>query len=256
MTVKTFDKANSKNRSILNFKIDRGETQKNVNEQILKYLSNVFTHQMPLKVLDLPCGTGLFISYLTKLFPNAEIFGADIQIPSNRDIGRYLQMDLSKDFDLKEEDKFDLITSISGVMMFSNTSNFIFNCVKHLNKDGHFIVTNDNFRTIKDKLSLLLFGRDRLFKLIYEDNEEVTQQIPIQELCRLLRTNGMTIEKIEYTSFYIKDLIYLPIAILIYPIQLAYILRYKTNLPNELKAAMFPFKHYFCKHYIVYTTKH
>ncbi|MGI8634111.1 MAG: methyltransferase domain-containing protein [Segetibacter sp.] len=229
MTAKMFDERHTKNKIIFNFNIERGETQKNVNEQILKHLSNKFSSDKSLKILDLPCGSSLFITYLTKLFPNAEIFGADIQKHSDGNSERYLQMDLSKDLLLKKEEKFDLITSISGVMMFSNTSNFISNCVNHLHKEGTFIVTNDNFRTIKDKLSLLFLGRDRLFKMIYEDSEEVTQQVPIQELCRLLRINVMTIAKIEYTSFYIKDLIYLPIAILIYPIQCAYIWRHKTN---------------------------
>ena len=251
---KGFDNSNLKQGNIINFPIERGETQKNVNRKVLEYITKKFDRRQVFTSLDLPCGSGLFIAYLNKLFPGSTIVGADIQKPSGETAYRHMHMDLSKDFLLQPEEKFDLITSISGIMMFGNTSNFIANCVRHLKNGSTFIITNDNFRTIKDKLSLLFLGKDRLFKLIYEDSEEVTQQVPIQELCRLLRINGLTIEKIEYTSMYVKDLIYLPIAILTYPIQLIYIWRYKTAL-TSLKWTMFPFRHYFCKHYIIYTTK-
>jgi 2-polyprenyl-3-methyl-5-hydroxy-6-metoxy-1,4-benzoquinol methylase len=247
---------NKKVESIIGFKIERGETQKNVNQRILHHLVGKINRNHVFKGLDLPCGSMLFVEYLNKVFPDASIIGADLQRPSKASSHQYIQMDLAKDFLLKPEEKFDVITSVSGIMMFGNTLNFVSNCVRHLQKGGTFIITNDNFRTIKDKLSILFLGRDRLFKLIYEDTEEVTQQVPIQELVRLLRVNGMTIDKIEYTSFYLKDLIYLPIAVLIYPIQFIYLLRYKTTLRATLIQAMFPFKHYFCKHYIIYANKY
>ena len=139
--------------------------------------------------------------------------------------------------------------------MFCNTLSFISNCSRRLNKNGTFIITNDNSATIIDKLSFLFLGRHRIFKAIYEDSEELTQNVSIQELCRLLRTNGLIIEKIKFTSFYRKDLIYLPIAILIYPIQWMYLRLYKAKLPSDLKREMFPFKHYFCKHYIIIARK-
>lgn len=255
MTLKeSFDKSDIKEDNIIYFEIERGETQKNVTQQVLHYIIKKFKRGQIFKSLDLPSGSGFFIGYLSKLFPNASIVGADIQKPSPDTTAKYIQMDLTKDFLLHPEEKFDLITSISGIMMFGNTLNFISNCAMRLQKGGTFIITNDNFRTIKDKLSILFLGKDRLFNLIYEDSEEVTQQVPIQELCRLLRLNGLLIEKIEYTSMYMKDLIYLPIALLVYPIQLIFIWRYRTSL-NSLKWEMFPFKHYFCKHYIIYTSK-
>ncbi len=231
--------------------ITRGETQKHVNYNILQYCADKFSKESYFKALDLPCGSMNFLNYMRRLFPKADLYGADLKTPSHHDNFRFIKMDLAKDLITPEEEKFDLITSISGVMMFGNTLNFISNCAARLKKDGIFIVTNDNAATIKDKISFLLLGHYRIFKAIYEDSEEMTQNVPIQELCRLLRINGLTIEEIKYTSAYGKDLIYLPIALLAYPIQWLYLRRLKTTLPAPLKQQMFPFKYCFCRHYII-----
>ena len=250
------ESAVSSNASVLeNMEIIRGETQKHVNYKILEYLVKRFDKDSPLKVLDLPCGGMHFLSYMRRLFPKADLYGADIKSLRPEESIHYIQMDLTKDFTISEEEKFDLITSISGIMQFSNTLSFISNCVRRLKKDGTFIITNDNASTVKDKISFLLLGHHRIFKVLYEDAEELTENVSIQEVCRLLRTNGLEIEGIKYTSAYRKDIIYLPIAILIYPIQWIYLRRYKTKLPDHLKWQMYPFKYCFCKHYIITARK-
>ncbi|MEJ7738046.1 MAG: class I SAM-dependent methyltransferase [Chitinophagaceae bacterium] len=230
----------------------RGETQKDVNCTVLTHLANRFSKESVIKALDLPCGNMAFLFYLRALFPLAELVGADLMKPEvqNNDI-RFVQMDLTKDFTLPADEQFDLITSISGIMMFSNTLSFIENCILRLKKGGTFVLTNDNSATIIDRLAFLFLGRFRIFKSIYEDTEELTENVPAQELCRLLRTHGVAIETIKYTSFYLKDIKYLPIALLVYPFQLLYLSRLKTDLPRWLKWQMYPFKHLFCKHYII-----
>jgi 2-polyprenyl-3-methyl-5-hydroxy-6-metoxy-1,4-benzoquinol methylase len=241
--------------SRLTFEIERGETQKGVNAEVLKLIIERFSRVKKLKALDLPCGTGLFLGYLKKLYSEAILKGADIQKPKQTDNVGYIKMDLSKDFLLAPEEKFDLITSISGVMMFGNTSGFIENCEKYLSPGGTFIVTNDNSATIIDKLFFLFLGRPRLFRPFYQDTEGVTQNVPIQELYRLLKINGLVIETIKFTSIYTKDLIFLPIAILIYPIQKLYLSLYKPKISDGLIKLMFPFRHYFCRHYIIVASK-
>lgn len=244
-----------KSTTSLDIIIDRGETQKNVNNAVLQYLVAHFNKNEKYKMLDVPCGTMLFSNYLLKFFPNADITGADIKYPLNEGGKNFIQMDVSKEFLIREEERFDLITSISGIMMFGNTQSFIANCTNRLAKKGTFIITNDNSSTIKDRLSFLLLGRNRLFNLMYSDAEEVTQYVPIQEVCRLLRINGLQIKDIRYTSFYIKDILLLPLALLVYPFQFLYLLQSKTSLPTSLKWKMFPFKYLFCKHYIIFTCK-
>ncbi|GEO10444.1 class I SAM-dependent methyltransferase [Segetibacter aerophilus] len=241
------------NEHRLNFAVARGETQKNVNKEILKFLTKRFEKKQPSKILDLPCGTMLFASYLKLIFPSAQITGADIQEPAVEET-RFVKMDLTKEFSLLTDETYDLITSISGIMMFGNTLSFISNCSKRLTPEGTFIITNDNSATILDKLFFLFLGRFRLFKPVFEDSETLIQNVSIQELCRLLRTNGLEIETIKYTSIYVKDLLFFPIAILIYPIQTLY-LYYKTKYSTPLVRLMFPFKQYFCRHYIIVARK-
>jgi 2-polyprenyl-3-methyl-5-hydroxy-6-metoxy-1,4-benzoquinol methylase len=234
------------------FVVHRGQTQRNVNHTVLTALINTFPDHAALQVLDLPCGNLEFLTYLAALFPSATLTGADIVTPPHKSdrIG-FVQMDLTRNFDLPAGQQFDLITCISGVMMFGNTLSFVRNCIARLKPGGVFIVTNDNSATIIDRLAYLFFGRYRLFKPLYEDDETLTQYVSIQELCRLLRTHHVAVEDIAYTSFYPKDLVYLPLAMAVYPVQRFYLQRLTSKLPIQLKRLMYPFKHLFCKHYII-----
>lgn len=235
--------------------IERGETQKDVNTTILSELVDLYDQKTPLEVLDLPCGEKTFLSYLKALFPNARLSGADIVTPKLIEDINFQKMDLTRDFTLQEGQKFDLITSISGVMMFSNTKSFIENCSSRLKNGGMLVLTNDNSSTIIDRLSFLLIGRLRQFRLVFEDNEAMTQNLPIQELVRLMRNNGIEVQKIQYTSFYLKDLKYLPFVLLFAPIQMLYLGLVKTTLPKSLIRQMFNPKQFLYKHYIIYGVK-
>ncbi len=235
--------------------VPRGQTQKNVNKTVLGYLFNKFSKSPPLKFIDLPAGEMEFLKCMKQLFPQHELHGADIADITPLPGIRLWQMDFNRDFTIPEEEKFDVITSISGVMMFNHTQGFIENCTRRLKQGGTFVLTNDNSATIIDRLSFLLLGRYRMFKAVYEDDELVTEIIPIPELIRQLRKNGITIEGVQYTSLYPRDLLFLPLALLVYPLQLLYLARLNTGVPAKLKWQMYPFKHLFCKHYVIYGTK-
>ncbi len=237
-------------------KVDRGETQKDVNTSVLKELVKRIDNQKTIKAIDLPCGNGGFLRYMRTIFPKAQLFGADIVLPSKApEHTTCYQIDLSKDFDIPQEARFDLITSISGVMMFGNTQNFIENCAGRLEKGGLLVITNDNASTIIDRLAFLFLGRYRQFPLVFEDNQGITQNIPIQELVRLLRASDFEIEKVEYTAFYKKDLKYLPFILLFAPFQFLYKSIVKTSIKKEVIDQMFGLKQYLYKHYIIYAIK-
>jgi trans-aconitate methyltransferase len=237
--------------SIEKIDIERGETEREVNKKVLEEIMTRIPQEKPIKALDLPCGDLQFLSYLKQVYPNANPTGADISIPEPVPGIQFIRMDLTREFELPREEQFDLITSISGVMMFSNTQTFIENCTARLRKSGTIIVSNDNSMTIMDRVRNMLFGRVRKFNPIYEDSEAMVQNLPAMELVRLLRINGVAIKNIEYTSFYKRDLAYLPLAILIYPLQYLYLLRMKSPLARELRWKMYPFRHLFCRHYFI-----
>lgn len=243
---------NTKRKTIpTDITIERGETQTNVNKTVLEELLNRYNTSDSFELLDLPCGKLTFLKYVRTLFPSSTLSGADIMPASNTGDISFIQMDLSIDFHLPQNKQYDVITSISGVMMFGNTKNFIDNCIKHLKPGGTFIITNDNSSTIKDRISYLLLGRFRIFGQVFEDNETLTQLVLIQELTRLLRINNISIERIEYTSLYPKDLLFLPFALLVYPFQLLYLIIKKTSLPKKLIFVKYSFKQMFYRHYVI-----
>jgi len=251
-TITTEDKDRLKPPALLQeMHIERGETQKNVNRAVLEMLDANLDKSKSLKMLDLPCGKGKFLSYCKQLFPGNELHGADIVELDKSNGIQFHQMDLTQDFTLPEGSSFDVVTSISGVMMFENTRNFIENCSNLLKKDGTFVVTNDNSATIIDKLSFLLLGRTRQFRLVYEDDEGLKQNLSIQALVRMVRNADIEITDIRYTSFYPKDLIFLPLILLVAPFKYWHLSRSKANLPEELTKKMYNFRHFLCKHYII-----
>jgi SAM-dependent methyltransferase len=234
-----------------NIRIQRGETERYVNKRILENLVDILPTDQSIKALDLPCGNLLFLSYIKHIYPYAELTGADIKQQQPRQGIQFIQMDLTREFSIPRNEQFDLITSISGVMMFSNTLSFIENCASRLKKDGTIIISNDNSMTIMDRLRTMILGRVRLFNPIYEDNESMVQNIPVMELIRLMRTNGLDIEKIQYTSMYKRDLIFLPLALLVYPLQFLYLLKMNSKLARKLRWQAYPFKHLLCRHYFI-----
>jgi SAM-dependent methyltransferase len=247
----TNNKTNYSDNLPANFEVKRGQTQKNVNRTVLSTLLQIFQPESAITALDLPCGDMEFLSYVNKLFPKAKLFGADIEQKKAPDYITFKQMDLTKNFALPDVETFDLITSVSGVMVFGNTQGFINNCVSRLKPGGTLVITNDNCATVTDRLAYLFLARYRIFNTIFEQHDTLIQIVPIQELCYLLKMNNVSIQKIEYTSFYLKDLMYLPFALLVYPFQLFYLLRLKSSLSTIFKKSMYPFKHLFCKHYVI-----
>lgn len=241
----------NENKIPAHIKIERGQTQKNVNKNIILEFLNRFPTDTPLKVLDLPCGKREFISYVHALYPQSDLTGVDIVDPPAADHSRFFNMDLSKPFTLPDDEKYDVITSISGIMMFGNTQNFIEQCSKHMKPDAMLIVTNDNPATIKDRLSYFFLARFRIFDQVFEDHDTLTKLVLIQDLTRLMRINGIQIEKITYTSFYLKDIVFLPIVLLVYPFQFLYLMSRKSAIPKKQLLAKYNLSQLLCRHYII-----
>ena len=240
-----------KRKKLDNIDILRGQTQKGVNKTILQELLGRFNESSQKKILDLPCGGLEFLNYVHILYPNWELEGFDLYAPTFNNKVKFTQMDLSKNFSIPDEETFDIITCISGIMMFGNTENFIANSANRLNPHGTIIITNDNPATIKDRLAYLFLGRFRIFDQFFEDHETLTQLVLIQDLTRLLKKNNIEIEKIIYTSFYTKDFLFLPFALLVYPFQTLYLLSRKSHLSLAVKISKYNFKQLFGRHYIV-----
>src|SRR6478752_9545727 len=60
------------------WKIPRGNTQKDVNRDVLRYLAALYPSYTPLRILDMPCGEFELLTLFRNLFPQAQLVGSDI----------------------------------------------------------------------------------------------------------------------------------------------------------------------------------
>jgi hypothetical protein len=72
---------------------------------------------------------------------------------------------------------------------------------------------------VRDRLSYLFLGRVRRFRLLFEPNEGNFQLVQHQELKRLFDVNGIRLTHVVYTAHYTEDLLYLPLALVLWPWQ-------------------------------------
>lgn len=237
--------------------MERGNTQKGVNRAIARFLDQKISAGFFLKSLfDIPCGQGEFLRGLRKAVPSLKMKGLDLFAephPEIRDV--FVRGDAREPFAAVAGERFSVMTCISGVMCFDHVSGFFRSSVDHLEPGGYLIVTNDNVLTVRDRLSFLFLGRLKRFKLLYSVQEGNWNVVLIQGLWKQFRLNGYRIEKVEYVSFYAEDLLFLPLAALIYPIWLLSLLLGRGEMTRTERLQLFPFRSLLARHYIIYAKK-
>jgi SAM-dependent methyltransferase len=235
--------------------VPRGNTQKHVNRDVLAYL---LRHEAPrlqqpgLRWLDAPCGAGEFLAQVRRFFPQALLSGTDVRPDAPAVPGepvQYAPGDLSQGVPFADAAPFDVLTSISGIMCFANTAQFVGQCAQRLRPGGLLLVSNDNCLTVRDRLSYLHSGRVRRFKLLFEPDEGNFQLVQHQELKRLFDISGIELTRVVYTSFYTEDLLYLPLALLLWPWHWWLLRRARSSTGHTLRQQLFGFKSLLYRHY-------
>ena len=243
--------------NVLMNKIADGNTAIGVNQAIINFLLSLGALQVSnlKRALDLPCGEGKFMMGLKATFPNVEILGKDLYAKPIAEAKPYFLQQGVDQWAAHSGQKFDLITCISGVMVFDNLVPFFQQCSSHLNSNGIFIVTNDNVMTLRDRLSWLLWGRMRRFKKFYDLNEGNWNLVLIQALVRFYLLNDFEIKKIEYVSTRWEDWLLAPVALLLYPLQLLTLRKGPAEISWSMRLQMYSWKSLFARHYIIYGVK-
>jgi SAM-dependent methyltransferase len=235
--------------------VPRGNTQKHVNRDVL---TDLLRHEAPrlaqpaLRWLDAPCGAGEFLAQVRRFFPQAHLSGTDVRPEAPTVPGeavQYLRGDLSQGVPFGEVAPFDVVTSISGIMCFANTAQFVGGCAQRLRAGGLLLISNDNCLTVRDRLSYLFSGRVRRFRLLFEPTEGNFQLVQHQELKRLFDVNGIALTRVVYTSFYTEDLLYLPLALVLWPWQWWQLRRTRSSTGHALRRQLFGFKSLLYRHY-------
>lgn len=235
--------------------VTKGNTQKGVNLAILRFLDENSSPR-PSSLLDAPCGQGDFLKSFQVVFPGAHMEGFDLYCDPLPEAAPYFKKTDFKDiFKNLKKSSFDVITNISGVMVVDQLSQYIPQAKEHLNPHGYLILTNDNTITVRDRLSFLFFGRLKRFKLFFSPQEGNWNVVLIQALWKHLKANGFEIRKVQYTSFYVEDFFFLPLALLIYPFMWLHILTGKGEMPIRDRKILFPFSALLARHYIIYAQK-
>ena len=230
--------------------VPRGSTQAQVNESVFHDLKSVLGESKGLRFMDAPCGEGVFLRFLLEQFPDSTGTGVEVfRFPAHHPSAKlsYHYADLSKSFQVGE--KHDVVTCISGVMEFENTSLFLETCRDHLKPGGWIVVTNDSMQMVRDRLSFLFFGKVRRFALSLMPGSPTYKCVSIQELHRILETHGFEVVKIKYTSRRAEDWLALPLALLLYPFTAILLMREKSKMSLKRRFELFPFLALLSRHY-------
>ncbi|OYZ12796.1 MAG: hypothetical protein B7Y39_18865 [Bdellovibrio sp. 28-41-41] len=235
-------------------KVPRGNTQKGVNETVVRLLSENVDFTVPSVLLDIPCGAGEFARYLQSSYPRLKVVGVDII--KHPDVNfEFHQMEAHTYLKNVSPESFNVITCVSGIMCFDQIRD-LFACFHGaLNSSGLLIVTNDNFMTVRDRLNFIFFGCFKRFKLIYNNNEGIWNILPPQALAMHLRRNNFKNIRFEYASVYMEDWPLIPLALIVYPFFLTYLILLKSDLSIRERLNLFPLKSLIGRHYVVVARK-
>ncbi len=217
--------------------VPHGNTQKNVNRNVYQAILPALQKNSSLVLVDVPCGAGWFGEYVQQNHANVKIIGADLFEDASSKIKNFYKADAITFLSTLCPKDVDIITCISGVMCFGKTG-------------GTLVVTNDNVHAIRDRISFFFFGYLKRFKPFYAPNEGNWNVVLPQEIVMHMERNGFSDIKFNYTSFYFEDLIFLPIALVLFPLSVLGLLpRAKWNLKKVL--SIYSFGMLMNRHYVV-----
>lgn len=237
----------------LTHSIERGNTQIGVNQAIIHYL---LQHPHPPKrLLDVPCGHGQFLKAIQTFFPSTSVTGIDLSATPIKEVRHVTLKREALCFSDFSKEEFDVITCISGLIVFDHLTQLCTLTHEHLKTDGVFIVTNDNVTTLRDRFHFLCLGHLKRFRKILAKDESCWNVVLIQGLWKQLTKQGFIIEKVQYTSLRTEDWLFLPLAILWLPLHLFSLWRIKSHLSFKERYQLLPFSSLLFRHYILYARK-
>lgn len=236
--------------------IPRGSTQKNVNQVVYNSIAAKLENNTQAQVMvDAPCGAGEFAQYLGGNFPSLKVIGVDLFTEASGKNFEFHKSSAHGFFRQQQPASVDIITCISGIMCFDGISELVSLFYSALKKNGILVITNDNIMSVRDRLNFLFFGHFKRFKLLYAKNEGNWNVILPQAIISQLQKNGFQKWNVRYTSIYNEDFFFLPLALLIYPVFLSYLLLAKSEMSVAERFKLFPFRMLISRHYVITAEK-
>jgi SAM-dependent methyltransferase len=247
-------------------KVPKGNTQKSVNALVFSLLNRFFPNRSLKSLIDVPCGEGEFLNFISTEFPTAQLVGIDRfasggvrqgETPASKDGNTFtfFKQNAQAYFAEQNPKEVEAITCISGVMCFDGIHDLFQQFHHALTPGGHAIVTNDNIMTMRDRVNFLFFGHFKRFKLFYDRNEGNWNIMTPQALIMLFERYDFVNINIKYTSIYWEDIAWLPLALIFYPFFLLKVLFAKGPSSFKSRLALYPFRSLLARHYVIWAQK-
>jgi cyclopropane fatty-acyl-phospholipid synthase-like methyltransferase len=226
-----------------------------IHRAVIKHLLDEPNGMLEKRILDIRCGNADLMRALREFFPSADIRGCDVAQPSAATERDFTRVDADQPFDVLGERKFDCILSINDVME-SGTLRFLQRCNAHLNADGLLVVSNGNIVALHERIRRsFLSGRHRWAPLFVDRDTSRCHAMPMHQLIRGLGAAGFRIREVRYVFAGPKDWLLLPIAWIIYPMQLLHVRWTRNPMALWQKRRMYSFRSLLCSHYLVICDK-
>ena len=233
--------------------IPRGSTQKNVNQVVFDSIAGKLGQAQLL--IDAPCGSGEFAHFLGENFGNLKVIGVDLFTQPENKKFEFQKAGAHEVISRQAPGSVDIVTCISGVMCFDGVPQLVAAAYTALKTNGVLVITNDNIMSVRDRLNFLFFGHFKRFKLLYAKNEGNWNVVLPQALISQLQSHGFRKWQMKYTAIYNEDFFFLPLAAVIYPIFLAYLLLRKSDFSVTERLSLFPFRMLISRHYVITAEK-
>lgn len=228
----------------------RGNTEIGVNRAVFDILRARKDLSAALVILDVPCGHGVLAGYLKQRFPNLRVVGVDRYTEPKSAKIEFHKLGVREFLEQEPQLRADVITCISGIPCFDGLETLFASFYRHLREDGLVIISNDNVMTARDRLTFLLLGHVRRFRLLYKEDEGNWNLVLPQALWMWLTRCGFRDIRIQYTSIHAKDYLLLPLALVMYALFLPYLLLKRHPLPTRQRLQLFPFTALLARHYL------
>ena len=142
-----------------------------------------------ISLVDVGCGNGFFLKYLSEKYPNITIQGVDLSkecVESCK--ARGLNVTIGDIFSLDQEKKYDFISLFHVIEHVKNPVEWIRRINQQLNKGGHFIIETpvygivaesfaENWRYFMPVEHLQLFSKNALLELLKAEGFEILSHI-------------------------------------------------------------------------------
>ena len=192
------------------------------------------------RIMDIPSGSGAFSRRLVKA--GYRVVSADVVKTEDIPGVEFFVADMNEALPL-EDSSLDCITCIEGIEHLERPFDFVRECERILNDDGHLIITTPNTSSIRSRWRYFLTGFHNKCKYMLDETApnplHHINMFSFPALRYMLHTNGFSISLIRTNRIKAVNWLYLPLALVQYGVTWLNVRRAKPiDVNRELSDAV------------------